>query len=142
VFYTSCEFLKIPSGYQFDLPKKKKKILNNPLYQQHVLATGFPVLQGGQNQASPGAAHAFHPIVANKGKEKPTIVVAGDGSQKAYLVTPNSQDPQDWSYTTTVLHNCTQTVGGIATGDVDGDGITEIFIPCYDNGQLVAYTFA
>ena len=39
------------------------------------------------------------------------------------------------------LVNCKATVGGIATGDVNGDGITDIFVPCYDSGKLMGFTF-
>ncbi|KAJ3167227.1 hypothetical protein HK101_011810, partial [Irineochytrium annulatum] len=112
-----------PSGsvYAYEIPAD----ITSPAsaWTKHTLATGFPVLQGGQNQASPGAAHAFHPKVGASGK--PSIVVAGDGSQKAYILSPNSASTSDWSYTTSVLWDCVNTVGGISFGDVNGDGITE-----------------
>ncbi|KAJ3315773.1 hypothetical protein HDU76_002102 [Blyttiomyces sp. JEL0837] len=108
-------------------------------WTKHTLATNFPVLQSGTNQAAPGAAHTFHPKVG--ATDKPSIVVAGDGAQKAYLLTPNSQATSDWTYTLSVLHDCVNTVGGINVGDVNGDGFVEIFIPCYDDGHLVSYSY-
>ncbi|KAJ3285097.1 hypothetical protein HDU76_008186 [Blyttiomyces sp. JEL0837] len=108
-------------------------------WTKHTLATNFPVLQSGSNQAAPGAAHTFHPKVGST--TKPSIIVAGDGAQKAYLLEPNSEDLNDWNYTNWVLHDCVNTVGGINVGDVNGDGFVEIFVPCYDDGHLVAYSY-
>jgi hypothetical protein len=48
------------------------------------------------------------------------VAVAGDASQSAYILIPNSEDPNDWNYNATAFHNCHATVGGIAVGDVDG----------------------
>ncbi len=35
------------------------------------------------------------------------------------------------------------TVGGIAVNDLDGDGVTELVIPCFDlgKGNIVVYSF-
>jgi hypothetical protein len=107
---------------------------------RHDLAMGFPVLQSGVGQASPGGAHIFFPDT-NKATGKPHIIVAGDGSQKAYVLLPNSPDANDWTFTTSVVHDCQCTVGGIAVGDVNKDGKSELYIPCYDNNYLVTYSF-
>jgi hypothetical protein len=40
-----------------------------------------------------------------------------------------------------VLHDCQATVGALAYGDVDGDGKSEIFVPCYDKSELYVYSF-
>ncbi|KAJ3271518.1 hypothetical protein HDV01_006569 [Terramyces sp. JEL0728] len=108
-------------------------------WTKRVIATGFPILQGGTNQAAPGFASSFYPVVGSTGK--PNVVVAGDASQKAYVLTPNSATTSDWTYTNTVIHDCKSTVGGIAVGDTDGDGKNEIYIPCYDNGYLAKYSY-
>lgn len=105
-------------------------------WKRHDLATVFPVLQKGIAQAAPGAAEAFYPTPDSTGA--PHIVVAGDGSQQAYILVPTSNP---WSYDRTLLHNCGCTVGGIAVGDVNGDGKKELYIPCYDSGYLVTYSF-
>ncbi|KAJ3342776.1 hypothetical protein HDU91_000488, partial [Kappamyces sp. JEL0680] len=72
---------------------------------------------------------------------KPNVVVAGDASQIAYVLVPNSDSPSDWTYTKTVVHDCKATVGGIAVGDLNGDGKVELVIPCYDSSTLVTYSY-
>ncbi|KAJ3217949.1 hypothetical protein HDU67_006977 [Dinochytrium kinnereticum] len=128
-----------PTGsvYVYEIPSDIS--LPGSAWTKHTLLDKIPVLQGGMNQASPGSPHSFQPKIGGTGK--PWIVVAGDGSQKAHLLAPNSENPADWTYTSSILHDCKNTVGGISTGDVNGDGFTDIFIPCYDNGLLVSYTF-
>lgn len=122
------------SVFAYEVPKS----VADP-WARHVLATDFPVLQKGIGQAAPGAAEAFY---ANKGDSgKPMIVVAGDASQKAYVLTPNSSSAADWSFTKNIVHDCGCTVGGIAVGDADQNGKTELYIPCYDAGYLVTYSF-
>jgi hypothetical protein len=101
---------------------------------------GFPVLQAGIGQASPGGAYTFFPD-KTKSSGKPHIVLAGDGSQKAYVIAPNSSDPSNWSYTTSVVHDCKCTVGHIVVGDANKDGKSELYIPCYDNNYLVTLSF-
>jgi hypothetical protein len=103
---------------------------------KHDLAVGFPIRNGGQFQAAPGGAEAFYPRKGDTGR--PHIVVSGDGSQQAYILVPGTTP---WRFTTTLLHECAGTVGGIAIGDVNGDGNKEIYIPCYDKGYLVAYSY-
>ena len=121
--------------YAYEIPSKV-----GAKWIRHDLSVGFPVLQKGVGQAAPGQAQAFHPNTKST-KGKPTIVVAGDGSQKAYLLTPNTSTPSDWSFSRSILHDCKCTVGGIAVGDVNGDGKVDVFIPCYDSGYLATYTF-
>jgi len=123
--------------YAYEIPAN----VHTDKFVRHDLATGFPVLQKGFGQAAPGQAQAFYPDLTAVAGKKPSIVVAGDGSQQAYLLTPDTEAPYDWTFTRTVLHDCGSTVGGIAVGDVDGDGKTDLFIPCYDKGYLAAYSF-
>ncbi|KAJ3217948.1 hypothetical protein HDU67_006976 [Dinochytrium kinnereticum] len=133
------EVNETPAGavYAYEVPDDIS--LPASAWTKHTLLDNIPVLRPGDNQASPGSPLAFHPKTGDKGK--PWIVVSGDGSQMAHLLAPNSEDQKDWTYTSTILHNCNNTVGGIAAGDVDGDGFTDIFIPCYNSGELIAYTF-
>ena len=126
-----------PSGsvYAYEIGSS---ILDPTAYTRHTLADGFPVTQGGFNQASPGSAIAFHPTPQTQGGAA-YIALAGDAAQIAYVLVP--VDGQEWGYTVTELHDCGCTVGKLAVGDVDGDGFQEVFVPCYDNGVLAGYTF-
>lgn len=45
--------------------------------------------------------------------EKPYIIVSGDDDGKHYILTPNSQDPNDWTYTKNVLVDTGATTSGI-----------------------------
>lgn len=127
-----------PTGsvFAYEIPSL---IVKGSVFKRHILAENFPVLQSGIGQASPGGGHAFQPTTSSKGK--PVIGLAGDGSQSAYILSPKSEDPQDWTYSTTELHNCHSTVGGIGYGDVNGDGKTELFVPCYDKGYVAVFSY-
>jgi hypothetical protein len=125
-----------PAVYAYEIPTD---ITNAAGYIRHTLARGFPVTQPGLNQASPGSPTAFFPDTSKKGR--PYIALAGDAAQIAYVLVPGTA-ARGWDYTVTTLHNCGCTVGKLAVGDVNGDGKTEIYIPCYDNDRVVGYTFA
>jgi hypothetical protein len=104
-------------------------------YKRHILMAGFKTLQPGIGSASPGKALAFHPMPGSK-NGKPWIIVSGDGAQKAYLLTPFSDDINDWGYKSAEIYDAKCTVGQIAVGDVNGDGSMEIFIPAYDRDSV------
>jgi hypothetical protein len=87
-------------------------------WTKHVLAQKFEVLQKGFKQAAPGLAVVFQPH--SNSRTKPAIALAGDGSQKVYLLSAVSQSPSNWEYEMTVLHDCKATAGGIAVADVMG----------------------
>ncbi|KAJ3252383.1 hypothetical protein HK103_001596 [Boothiomyces macroporosus] len=111
----------------------------NGTWVRHDLSVGYyPIREWGLNQAAPGFASAYFPTA---GLNKPTIVVSGDGAQQVYLVTPASQTTNDFSYNTTMLHDCQGTSGGVAVGDLNNDGNYELYIPCYDKGYLVKYSY-
>lgn len=117
--------------YAYEVPANVKD-----RWIRHDLSVGFQVLQTGIGQASPGSAQVFFPV---KGQGKPHIVVAGDGSQKAYVLVPNGTDAAGWNFTRTIIHDCKCTVGGIAVAYTQGR--TNLYIPCYDNGYLVTYSY-
>ncbi|KAI9830559.1 MAG: hypothetical protein M1838_005787 [Thelocarpon superellum] len=126
-----------PSGsvYAYEIPSD---ITNVSAYVRHTLATGFPVTQGGFNQASPGSPVAFHPTPEKKSGPA-YIALAGDAAQMAYVLVPGSDA---WSYSVTMLHDCGCTVGKLAVADINNDGYAEVFVPCYDAGVLAAYSFS
>lgn len=110
----------------------------NGEYKKHVIASNFTVTEPGSNQASPGFAYAFKPESSYQGS--PFILVAGDGSQKAYLLRPTDKD---FVYTQRVVLSVNGVVGSIGIGDMFGsDGWAEFFVPDYDEGRLYAFTFA
>lgn len=108
---------------------------------RHVLTNNITTLKKGEGQASPGNAVAFSPS-QQWAQNKKWILLSGDGAEYAYLLTPDSEDPDDWSYTRQEILYTACTVGEISVGDVDGDGYADFFIPAYEKGQVHAYTFA
>ncbi|KAJ3106771.1 hypothetical protein HDU96_008119 [Phlyctochytrium bullatum] len=130
---------EVPTGaiYAYEIPTD----IVNGSWKKHVLLENIPVNRPGQNQASPGAAHAFHPRTSDAGKSKPWIVASGDGSQMVHVIAPKSQDPNDWTYSEFILHDCNNTVGAVAVKDVDRDGWADVFVPCYNSGEVFAFSF-
>ena len=109
-------------------------------WKRHTLYSGFKTLQKGVGQGSPGEALAIHPN-KNDTSSKPVILVAGDGSQKAHMLTPVSQDSNSWEYTEEVVVDVGCTVGKLAIEDVDFDGYMEIFVPAYDKDKIHVLEF-
>ena len=123
------------SVFAYEIPQK-------PLEQEwkrHTLLTGIETRQGGMGQGSPGAATAFYPNT-NSIDGKPWILVSGDGSQRAHLLRPISDEYSNWTYEESILVDAGCTVGHIAIGDVDSDGWVEIFVPAYDSGSIEVFT--
>ena len=111
-------------------------ITNASAWTRHVLASGFAVREAGPNQAAPGAARAVAPP-AGAAAGKPWISLSGDGDQRLYILTPNSQDARDWGYTRTQVHDCAGTVGRQAS--VEAGGRSFLVIPCYDSARIEVY---
>ncbi|KAJ3058041.1 hypothetical protein HK102_010722, partial [Quaeritorhiza haematococci] len=138
---------EIPTNWRssFDTPEAlRTDVSKQPLWKRHTLLSDIPVRQGGlAPQAAPGSAKAFFPSDARRGK-KPSIMVSGDGSQRAYILNPKTEDVGDWEYEVNEFHDCggNSVVGGIAVDDVDGDGFAEVFVPCYDADNVAVFTFA
>lgn len=122
------------SVYGYEIPSDFRK----GDFKRHTLATGFAVTEKGSHQYAPGFAYSFKPHTSYDGK--PYILVAGDGSQKAYLLTPTVAD---FTYNNTVIVSFDGVVGSIGFGDIIGkDGWTEFFVPDYDGNAIYGYTFA
>lgn len=71
---------------------------------------------------------------------RPLIGVAGDGAQRAYVLTPTS-DTQ-LSYNMTTFLQAKGVVGALAIADIGLDGYADIFAPDYDSGIVHVFTFA
>jgi len=110
-------------------------------WPRHTLASGFMPIGWGPGKGAPGSFSAFFPQTSTT-SGKPYIALSGDDDQHAYLLTANSTAPTDWGYTNTVLHSCGSTVGQMAVGDANGDGYTDIFVPCYGKGTIAVYTYS
>jgi len=122
-------------------PKNRISLfMENVEFRRHTLSNNFKVINRSFMAAAPGAAQ-----VVSTGKASnytyPVIVVSGDGSEKAYLLTRDSTEDR-WSYHQEIFHDCKGTVGGITVEDIDNDGWSDVIVPCYDTNKVVLYTFA
>lgn len=108
------------------------------VFDRHEVATDFAVSEGGFNQAAPGFAYAVYPRTTQDQGELPLILVAGDGSQSAYLLTPTGP----YEYNQEVIIKTGGTVGSIyVSDDWDGDSYREFLVPDYDENKVYFYSF-
>ncbi|MEI8027708.1 MAG: VCBS repeat-containing protein [Pseudomonadota bacterium] len=109
-------------------------------WKRHTLLAHIPTTQGGIGQASPGEAIAFSPSKALE-SSKPWIAIAGDGSQKLWLLEPESQDSDDWNYKASTPLETKSTIGRIEITDFNHDGYREIHVPAYDDNLVYTLYF-
>lgn len=125
----------VQSGvFAYVAPAPPTSVTNASAWTKYTLASGFVVREFGPGQAAPGTALPV-PYCGGANR-KPFITLAGDGDQRFYTLTPNSEDPSDWTYTLEEVFDCKGTVGAQVAQDVDGDGCPELFVPCYDSGTI------
>ena len=74
------------------------------------------------------------------GGAKPWVAVSADDGGWVDVLSPVSPDPADWAYDKARVVQSSGTVGTVAAGDVDGDGVAELFVPLYDEGRLAMYS--
>lgn len=116
-------------------------------WTKHLLGTGYKPtpslvpMPGNHSRGSPGGAQAFHVRATDKGAQKPRILLSGDDGGFVAVLTASSTDPNNWSYTTEFVCNSTGTIGGVSVADMDGDGISEIAVPFYNEGKIEIYSF-
>jgi hypothetical protein len=122
-------------GYEFDPSSLKIKA-------RHVLLAGIETRQKAFKAASPGPVTTFWPKNRSGiATQKPWLLISGDGSQKAHILVPTDPVSTDnWTYREHILWNPKSTVGQSTLGDVDKDGLLELFIPAYDANQLAVFT--
>ena len=127
--------------FESDRNHNVSRFMENIVFHRHTLSEDFKVVNRAFMAAAPGGAQAVMPgskSVTNY--SHPVIIVSGDGSEKAYILT-RDQNGDRWSYHHKIFHDCKGTVGGILVQDVDGDGWTDVFVPCYDTNEVFLYTF-
>lgn len=112
-------------------------------YTKHVIAVGFIPRKSGPGIGSAGNVLTARPNTAVT-NNKPIILMSGDDDGRAYMFKAASEDPHDWSYTKTTIHDAGSgsTIGEVSAADVNGDGYTEVFVPSYTHNEIAAYTFA
>ncbi|RYV01287.1 hypothetical protein SOPP22_12845 [Shewanella sp. OPT22] len=105
-------------------------------FTKHVLATGFKTIKGGFGQAAPGKATPF--FLSKNRKQKPSILVDGDGAETVTLLTPNSQDINDWSYSKSLIFKSSKNsiIGQSAIINAHANYPTKIFTPEYGNNKV------
>ncbi|XP_060562491.1 uncharacterized protein LOC132722077 [Ruditapes philippinarum] len=105
-------------------------------FKRHVISTGYVPISTGNGKGAPGSS--FTARISNN--TKPIIIVSGDDNGGAYILTANSENKNDWTYTqTTVVTTGGETVGQLACADVDGDGMLELFVPSYSTSVTDVY---
>jgi len=120
-------------------------------WNRRSLKSGFvanPYLFG--NSMTPGKQRLFYPSEEYRSTPnslgnmpKPWIALSGDDDGIHYILTPASEDLDNWEYTMEVMVDTEETTAGtMAVLDLDGDGYTEIISAGYTKGMVYVYTFA
>ncbi|CAK8697335.1 unnamed protein product [Clavelina lepadiformis] len=69
-------------------------------------------------------------------------MLTGDDDGQAWVLTADSEEQTEWSYSATVIYTQRKgTVGAIAVGDADGDGYAEVFLPSYEEKFIRVMTY-
>jgi len=126
------------------LPAKSSSVREGGADWQRVLiATGFVTTLKGQNQASPGFIYPMPYLDKSRNmiSNRPYFAIAGDGSESFHLLTPIADPNNAYAYKLETIFVTNGTVGTVAVGDLNSDGIMEVCIPDYDNGFLYFYSF-
>jgi hypothetical protein len=117
--------------YDNDLGLAKSDIV------KHTLADGINNVQ--EKGMAPGHSFVVYPTgkPASDG-EVPHILVDGDGAENYIMLRPTDEE---WVYDTEVLFPTNCTVGKSVACDVDGDGLSEVFIPLYEKNVVRVMRF-
>ena len=107
---------------------------------KHTLASGINNVQ--DNGMAPGHSNIVYPSASDL-DSKPYILVDGDGAENYIMLTPKDEtDKSSWEYDMHVMFPTNCTVGKSVSGDIDGDGWAEVFIPLYEKNTVRVMRFA
>jgi len=122
----------------YELPPRGQ--IRTGAFVKHVLASGFKPRVQAKGRGAPGPATAIQ-LSSTSGRKKPVIVLSGDDDGCVYLLeAANDNDPSDWQYSLTKIYESgNSTVGQMSVEDVDNDGHPEVFVPVYNQGQVLIY---
>ena len=109
-------------------------------FVKHILASGFKPLTHAKGRGAPGqpAAVQIYPFSERK---KPSILLSGDDDGGVYLFEAlHDDDPNNWEYSKQIIYQAEKsTIGQLSVEDVDNDGHPELFVPIYNEGQVLIY---
>lgn len=130
------------SVFAYKLPSVLLKQPNSGLgaadWSRSTMSSGFKVLKTGPNQAAPGFIYPyFTPGVKSL---RPKWLVAGDGSESVHLMTPLGSSPNSSACSSEIIAHIGGTVGSLAVGDVNNDGVIDVVAPDYDNNKIYFYS--
>jgi hypothetical protein len=126
----------------------------------------YPRPSSGPGRLAPGLAQVFWPTPWDEFISRPWILVGGDEASKVWLLKPNSDDPNDWTYSSAAIFdindyygaNTTQsltapapatgvsisTIGGVAwryDRDWSWGSYAEVYIPVFEGRDIHRITF-
>jgi len=109
-------------------------------WPSRTLATGWvPYNKWMPGKGSPGLSQTFYPT--RDESKKPWIGVSTDDAGDFLILTPTSEAPDNWNYTTNQIYHTKGTLGSFDVSDLDGDGFNEVVVADYNKGKLLFYTF-
>ena len=86
---------------------------------------------------APGFPYAVYPNGKKEG-ERAHILIAGDGTFSAHLLTPTG-DASKFEYQKDLIVDAKGTIGCLDTADLDEDGWLEMYMPNYDKGYVEVF---
>ena len=75
---------------------------------------------------------------------KPWIALSGADDGRAYVLSPRSENSDDWTYDIKTIadYGTGQIVSGITAADIDGDGFAELFVSVRAKNTIEVFTYS